>query len=85
MDDSNYIEWQQESDNFENIISLYEYDKCWDWCDKIKRTCSKLDRDELMKMNFQNIMKKAGCWEEYTMSKKIKDLENKMNKLNSDF
>lgn len=63
MDDSNYIEWQQKSDNFVNIVSLYEYDECWKWCDKIKKTCIKLDVDELMKMDFQNLMKTAGCWE----------------------
>lgn len=85
MDDTNYMEWQQKSDNFVNLISLYEYDKCWEWCDKIKKTCIKLDVDELMKMDFQHLMKTAGCWEEYTMAKKIKDLEEKMNKLNSDF
>ena len=85
MDDSNYIEWLQKSDNFVNIVSLYEYDKCWEWFDKIKKTCIKLDVDELMKMDFQHLMKTAGRWEEYTMSKKIKYLEEKMDKLNSDF
>lgn len=63
MDDSNYWKWQQNEDNFVNIVSLYEYDKCLEWCDKIKRTCSKLDRDKLMKIDFQGVMKRAGCWE----------------------
>lgn len=85
MDDSNFMEWQQKSDNFVNIVSLYEYDKCIDWCNKCKEICSKLNISELMKMDFQDLMKTAGCWEEYTMAKKIKDLEDKMNKLNSDF
>ena len=85
MDDSNFMEWQQEADNFVNIVSLYEYDKCIDWCNEIKKICSKLDKDELMKMDFQEVMKRAGCLEEYTMAKKIKDMEEKMNRLNSDF
>jgi chromosome segregation ATPase len=85
MDNSKFYEWQQEADNFVNIVSLYEYDKCIDWCNKCNETCSKLDREVLMKMDFQDLMKKAGCWEEYTMAKKIKDLEEKMNKLESDF
>lgn len=85
MDDSNFMEWQQEADNFVNIVSLYEYDKCMDWCNKCKETCSKLNINELMKMDFQDLMKRAGCWEEYTMAKKIKELEEKMDKLKSDF
>lgn len=85
MDDSNFMEWQQNAYNFVNILSLYEYDKCWEWYNKIKITCSKLNMSELIKMDFQGVMKRAGCWEEYTMAKKIKDLEEKMKKLNSDF
>lgn len=85
MDDSNYIEWLQKPDNFVKIVSLYKYDECWEWLDKIKKTCIKLDVDELMKMDFQDLMKRAGCFEEYIMAKKIKDLEDKINELNSDF
>lgn len=73
------------SDNFVNIVSLYEYDKCIDWLNECKEICSKLNISELIKMDFQDLMKRAGCFEEYIMAKKIKDLEDKINKLNSDF
>jgi hypothetical protein len=85
MDDTNFMEWQQKSDNFFQMLATYEFEEWQSWKDKCSRTCSQMTKNELRKMNFQELMTKAGCWSEYVLAQKNKAIKEKMDKLNSDF